>query len=227
MKKYWHCILILATVVGSLSLGNAQEGLTTFTEPFISLKYNATKKYTAQFQLGNRNYLYQDNNYAYKVQLLDLTHISALKIGTASKLGLGARYRLGDPFNNDAENEIRLIQLYKWRFEKTSFFQHQIQLEERFLSDITKFRMRYALQFTLPLENQSVSRPDYLKIYTEPLWQLSPNHKPDLEQRVGSGLGWTIMPDATLDMGLQYRLKNYLNNTGHQLFAILGFTVLI
>lgn len=227
MKNYWHCILILATVVGSLSISYAQEEFTTFTEPFISLKYNATKNYTAQFQFGNRNYLYQDRHYDYKVQLLDLTHISALKIGTDSKLGMGARYRLGDPFNSNAENEIRLIQLYKWRFAKASSLQHQIQFEERFLADITKFRMRYALQFTLPFQNQSVSRPDYLKIYTEPLWQLSPEHKPDLEQRLGSGLGWTIMSDATLDMGLQYRLKNYLNNTGHQLFAILGFTVLL
>ena len=90
MKKYWHCILFLATAIASLSVGNAQEGLTTFTEPFISLKYNATKNYTAQLQFGNRNYLYHDSEYAYRVQLLDLTHISALKIGTASKLGMGS-----------------------------------------------------------------------------------------------------------------------------------------
>ncbi len=227
MKNYWHCMVIVATLMGSLSMGNAQEGLTTFTEPFINLKYKVKKNYTAKFQFGNRNYLYHNSNYSYEVQLLDLTHISTLNFRSNSSLGLGVRYRIGDRFNNDAEDELRLIQLYKWRFANVPFLQHQIQLEERILADITKFRMRFALQLTLPIQNEGLVSPDYIKIYTEPLWQLSPRHKPDLEQRLGSGLGWSLMPHTVLDAGLQYRLKNYLNDTGHQLFAILGFTVLI
>lgn len=227
LKNFWRYIMLVILLGGNLSVGKAQERFTSFTEPFISLKYKATKNYTAQFHLGNRNYLYQDQNYTYKVQLLDLTHISTFILAQKSELGVGARYRIGNRFNLDAEEEFRFIQFLKWRFPKTSFLQQRMQLEQRIIKNIIKFRTRFALQVTLPIPNKSLLSMDFIKIITESLWQLSPINEPDLEQRLGCVPGWNIKSHLKLETGVQYRLKNYTQNIGHQLFAILGVRVSI
>ncbi|MDN3492026.1 DUF2490 domain-containing protein [Winogradskyella bathintestinalis] len=210
----------------------AQENYTLFFEPEIKLEYRISSKYSHSFGIENRNFVYNDATYNFSIKHLEFSHTSEYALNSNQSLAVGIQYRFEKNFKPTEENEFRFLQAFEWGIDKTLFSMEQkIRTEQRFYSSTSKYRLRYELGLTFPLNrsNRALNNVEkntvYIKAETETLFEIAKTQKPELEQRLSSVFGWQFGSSTGFEIGLQYRLADYTQNIGHELFLITGVEI--
>jgi len=201
----------------------AQEKFISFFEPEIEINYGVTEAYTHSFGVENRNFLYKNQNLGYTVKQIDVSHFSEFAIKESQTIGFGIQYRFEESFNKTEENELRFMQEWEWRNQHENFsIKNRLRNEQRFYASTTKYRLRYELGLKFWLQT---NQETYLKTETETLFEVAKTQKPEFEQRATFLYGFKLLPKTTLELGAQYRLANYTQNLGHELFIVLGMEI--
>lgn len=222
-QHYTVCLVILTTFFSITS--QAQENFTGYFEPEVEVSYQATSKYSLSFGIENRTVIYKEGNLKYEVKQIDISHFSEYQWNLEYALGLGVQYRWENAFDSDEENELRLQQQMVYKPEASNFkTAHRVRIEQRLYASDTKHRFRYQLGYTIPLAQENPFRP-YLKAETESLLELAKTQKPELEQRVGVGFGWSLHPKTKLQLGVEYQLEDYTQDLNHELFLLAELSI--
>lgn len=202
----------------------AQQKHAMFFEPEINLEYNVSDNYAHSFGIENRNFIYKNSGFHYHIKHLEFAHTSTFLLNKNQDIGLGIQYRFEENFIDNEENEFRILQEYNWsNLDPTTTLNHRFRNEQRFFSSTTKYRFRYQIGLSIPLGNGDKSTS--FKTEAETLFEVAKTQKPEYEQRFSTLLEWQFQPKTNLEFGLQYRLANYTQNLGHELFLVTSFNV--
>ncbi|SDL64418.1 Protein of unknown function [Salinimicrobium catena] len=133
-------------------------------------------------------------------------------------LSLGLRYRFRDLFDDSETDEFRVIE--QLLIDPANLpLCHRFRLEQRFRENMIH-RFRYDLSYSTPIsQNSSFSAG------TEALYAVSPQLKPEAEQRFSIGLENSSLRHINLEIGLEYRMENYARNLSHEFFITSGLQV--
>ena len=154
-------------------------------------------------------------SFQYDYLLTDFSFIIAKKVNINKSLAIGYLIRA-------KEGEIihRIIQ----QFIITKSYS-SLRLAHRFSSDQTleknertEYRLRYRLSASIPTNGQSIDPKEfYLKINNEYLnaWQ---GKDYDIEIRIVPHLGYKFSDVNKVELGLDYRLNSFLNNSSRNRF---------
>ncbi|MBJ7882839.1 DUF2490 domain-containing protein [Gelidibacter salicanalis] len=212
--------LILSIMILFSVKGQSQDKFKGYFEPAIDLSYQVNPKYGLSFGVENRNVIYSDKNMQYTVKQIDLSHFSEYQWHSKYAFGLGVQYRIEHAFDVDEESELRFQEQIVYTPERSGFeTDHRVRIEQRLYASVTKHRFRYQLGYTIPLAQKQANEP-YLKFDTESLLEIAKTQKPELEQRLGVGLGWFVSSKTTLQFGVEYQLENYTQQLNHELFLL-------
>lgn len=215
-------IFILLILLGFNKI-SSQENFTLYTEPEIKLGYKVSERYTHSFAIENRTKLYENNLWNYDTQHIDLSHFSKFKIKPNKSLAIGLQYRFRKDFDNSKEDEFRLTEQYEWKKQYKTFSIHnRLRNEQRFYNAFTTYRLRY--NFGIKYKVSSNQKYN-LKTEIETLAEFGNSQKPEFEQRLTELLSWTMSPTTSLEIGVQYRLTDYTQDLGHELFLLLGLDI--
>ncbi|MDT0641218.1 DUF2490 domain-containing protein [Zunongwangia sp. F363] len=201
----------------------AQENFSVLAEPEFSLNINTPNRWSFNFQAGNRDLIYAEEENIFKVRHIELTHFTSYETGFYSKISLGIRYRFREMFDNSNVDEKRLIQQYGHsRRYNALTIAHRARLEERFRENTT-FRTRYEFSVEVPLSGLRLDQKEFFIVTdTEALWSLGKHEKPSLEQRLGVSLGNQVGKNTKISLGLQYRYNDYTTTPSSELFIQTG-----
>ncbi|PKA97937.1 uncharacterized protein DUF2490 [Flavobacteriaceae bacterium MAR_2009_75] len=215
------CVVILFFLLACATHG--QDNFTFYIEPAISLNYDVATNYTHNFEIANRNYIY-DEDVALSVRQLEIAHFSKLEIGFDQSIAFGIKYRFREAFESDEENELRLTQQYNFtKRDGNARIGNRIRLEQRIRPSITIHRLRYRLAFDTPLNGEQLDVGEaYFVVSTEALLSLAKASKPEFDQRFTSQIGWLLNPETKLQTGIEYRFENYGQKTENVLFLLVG-----
>lgn len=195
----------------------SQNNTVAYWEPEVSFNYKVAPLLKQNFSLGNRNYLYNDNKTQLTVRQIEIAHFSALTIQPNTSVGLGVQYRFREAFENDKENELRITEQFNFTKSDGSIrFGNRIRLEQRIQPSNLVHRIRYRFAIDLPLKGlkMDIGEP-YLVATTESLLSLGKSEKPMYDQRITSQIGWSINNHLKAQLGVQFRMENYTENTEH------------
>lgn len=221
--KYFKDFLLIILLISGFAV-KAQGNYTLFFEPELNLKYKITPNYHQGFSVENRNFIYNGSKFDYRVKHLEFAHESLFVLNDSQTIGIGLQYRFEENFEASEENEFRLLQEFGWRSNIAALgVAQRLRTEQRFYTSTTKYRLRYELQVAIPL--QSNKKNTHLNIETESLYEIAKTQKPELEQRFGAGIGWQLNPKTEFSLGLEYRLADYTQDLGHELFLVTGFDI--
>ena len=206
----------------------AQDNFSSFLEPEISVNWNRPNRWSFNFAFGNRDILYENEETQFTVQHVEVTHFTSYEVGFYGKVSLGLRYRFREMFDDSNHNEVRIIQQYaRERNYNRIAMAHRFRLEER-LRDRTTFRNRYRLSVEFPLNGDRVDKNEFFLVTeTEALWSLGKYEIPSFEQRFRVSLGQAISKDAKLQLGTEYRLDDYTNDTAGEFFIYTQLSISI
>lgn len=201
----------------------SQENFESFFEPEIEIGYNVNTGYSHSFSVENRNYIYKEGELQFEVKQIEFSHTSSFQLNNDFEIGLGIQYRFEDIFNSSEENEFRLLQEFVWKKEQpVTSFKYRLRNEQRFYASTTKYRIRNEIGFKFPIKNSDAT---YIKLETEALIEVAKTQKMELEQRAGLLVGNSLFRQTILEIGLQYRLADYTQDLGHELFLIMGIEI--
>ena len=208
-----------------ITTASAQDNLSFLAQPQLTIEYKVTDRYKQSFALENRNFIYKDADWNAQVKHLEVSHFSRYEYKKGNHFGVGVRYRFEENFQRSKENEFRLLQQYAWKQKKTMFILKQrIRNEQRFYASITKYRFRYELGIDFPI-GKSFGTVTYFKTATESLLEIAHTQKPEWEQRLSGVFTWQFSKKTDLELGVQYRLGDYTQKIGHELFLIAGLGI--
>lgn len=222
--RFSYFIIILFMVFFTIK---TQAQFKAYFEPSVEISYQISSNYSQSFGVENRNVIYREGEMDYQVKQIDLSHESEFQVHPEYALGFGLQYRIEHAFDRDEENEFRLQEQFVYTPNNSKFnTKHRFKVEQRFYASETKHRMRYRLGYTFPLSEGNSSQP-YLKADTESLLELANSQKPEFEQRLGVGIGWSINSKTKLEVGAEYQLEDYTQDLLHELFLLvnLGITL--
>ncbi|GEQ85711.1 hypothetical protein ULMS_12190 [Patiriisocius marinistellae] len=217
-----YLISILIFILSS-TISWTQENFIMYVEPQIEVEHSVNNLYSINFSVENRNLLYKNNEQQFVVKQIDIGHVSQFELSVNQLIGVGIKYRFKKVFNINEENELRLLQVYKW---KNTWHNHNIKnrlrTEQRFYKSTFKNRLRYELGTAFLINQLSNS---YIKLETEALFEIAKTQKPEYEQRLTTLYGFKLKKDKVVEVGTQYRLADYTQNLNHELFLVLKLEI--
>ena len=217
------CLLLL---VNSFLI-QSQNKSTVYWQPDVSVNYQVSAFYSHNFSVTNRNYLVKDQRTKLSVRQIDLAHFSKVNIDFNKSVGLGVQYRFREAFEESKENELRFTEQFNTTHKIRSIrLGNRFRTEQRITpsSTIHRFRYRFAVDFPLKGLKLDVGEP-YLIATTESLLSVGKSLNPMYDQRITSQIGWSLPKGMKLQVGIQYRLENYTQNT-EQVFFFLNSLIL-
>jgi hypothetical protein len=218
-----RCFLFIIISYLGIFTGIAQNNFESFLENEVELGYQVTERYAHSFGIENRNYLYNDEAFIFEVKQIGLSHFSEYELLENKTIGIGIKYRFEKLFDNSEENELRLMQLFEWEnLQATYSIKNRFRTEQRFYTSKTKYRFRYELGIKRWM---NTIKNNYLKAETESLFELAKTSKPELEQRFTIVYGWQLKTDFEIEIGSQYRIADYTQTLGHELFFVVGIEI--
>lgn len=218
--------LVLFLFLGTY-LARSQNNTTAYWEPEVALNYNVSPLLKQNFSLSNRNYTYQDNKSQLTIRQIEIAHFSSLTIDPYKSIGLGVQYRFREAFESDKENELRLTQQFNVAIKTNSArFGNRFRLEQRIQPSnlVHRFRYRFAVDMPLNGLKLDIGEP-YLVATTESLLSVGKNIKPMYDQRLTSQIGWSITQHLKAQLGVQFRMENYTEQTEY-VFLFLNSLVI-
>lgn len=224
-KSQFFRIFSVILMVSFSIASQAQEKFVGYFEPSVDLSYQVSSKYSHSFAIKKRTSIYRDSKAEYRIKQLDISHFSEYQLDPKYALGLGLQYRWKNVFDTDEENELRLQQQVVYTPEISKFkTSHRFRTEQRLYASITKHRFRYRLGYTIPIAEENAFIP-YVKVNTEFLLEIAKTQKPEFEQRLEVGFGWSLTPKTKFEFGVEYQLADYTQNLNHEVFLMAGLDI--
>lgn len=214
----------MAFLLMGTAIGLAQESFKTYYEPYIKLGYDVTENYSHEFKVEERTILYDNKIFKFDVNQLDLSHFSTMALDDRNALAVGVQYRFEENFVTGEENELRFTEEYTYSIRpKAVEFKHRLRAEQRVTSSSTSHRFRYNFAVTRALNGPEIDTGEaYVVGDVETLLTLANTAKPEYEQRFGLGLGWLLTDVVKIELTTEYRLDDFTQNLGHELFIVTG-----
>ncbi len=217
IKKTYSCVLGL--LFASLAT-QAQNNLTGFWEPVISINYKVKDNYKHNFSLAKRTFVYRDSDIQFTTRQLDLVHFSDFRIKDNQDIAFGVQYRFRENFDDMGSNELRLSQQYNIT-KKIGIVRmgNRIRAEQRITDNPTIHRFRYRFAIDFPLQGETLDVGESYAVFsTESLLSVGKTYLPEYDQRVDAHVGWLLNKDAKFQFGTQWRAENYSHRTEFVLF---------
>ncbi|SIS40890.1 Protein of unknown function [Zobellia uliginosa] len=211
--------IVFGVLMGSLAY--CQENLTGYFQPDISLKYKVNTHYSHSFKVAQRAYIYEDD-FSYRIRQIDLVHFSSFKVDSKQGLALGVQYRFRESFDEPEENELRIVEQYKYSHRnETLNMGSRFRAEQRISPSLTIHRFRYRLAIDFPLKGEELAVGDpYFSASAEALLSVAKGDKPEYDQRLTSHVGWLLGQGTKLEIGAEYRAEDYTHTTEHIFFLL-------
>lgn len=202
----------------------AQKSFKAYYEPFIELKYDVTENYSHEFEVEERTIWYDNGSFNVDVKQLDISHFSTLALNDKNEVAVGVQYRFEENFEPEEENEIRFTEEYKYSVQlKTIEFEHRLRAEQRIYSSSTSHRFRYNFAVSRALKGPEIGTGEaYLVADLETLLTVASSKRPKYEQRIGAGIGLVLTDAIKIEFVTEYRLDDFTQNLGHELFFVTG-----
>jgi hypothetical protein len=175
--------------------------------PKIVLSHKVSNRINWVNSLESRAIIY-DGNYQFSHNLIDVSSILSLKTNLNQSFNFGYIIR----FRN-AEKIYRTFQHYNFVSQFSSLkLAHRFAFEQFYQSDKqTTFRTRYRVSMEKPLNGERLDIKEfYLKFSNEYLYDFE---RKDLEIRGSPNLGFKASKKDKIEVGLDYRLSNFINNS--------------
>lgn len=200
----------------------AQSAQTFMMEPEFTVLLSTESKWSYSIGLANRGILIDEieaDNYSENVtEHLEVNSWVIYETGENSDYSLGIRYRFRELFNPNNENLFRILQQYFHEQNNSMIgWWHRARFEQRFGPTITIFRLRYEFGVSKP-----VSENFSLELETEALYSMSRQFKPQPEQRVAFNVVNTTFENWDFNLGLEYRMDNYIREQENNVFLLAG-----
>lgn len=224
MTKKSKIFLTLLPFLIFLCASNAfsQSAEALMMEPEFTVSISTDSKWSYNLGLANRGILIDEieaDNYSENVtEHLEVNAWTIFETGENSDVSLGIRYRFRELFDPDNENLFRILQQYF--FENSNTFigwWHRARFEQRFGPRLTIFRLRYEFGLSKPLSDDFS-----LELETEALYSMSRQFKPQPEQRVAFNIVNTTFENWDFNLGLEYRMDNYVREQQNNIFVLAG-----
>ena len=199
----------------------SQEHVSALGETRFAVNKKVSQMYDMNFTLRSRYFLYQNSQFKYNQQQIDIYHFSKLKIDKRHALSLGVYYRTRDPFDSGSD-ELRFTQQVSFKPQKQiAQFSHRFRAEQRILNTKTIFRQRYRFSVNVPLNGDKLDIGEaYFIGALEGLQSLSEKRKPELDERTTAQIGWQLSDALKLQAGLEHRGEALNIETKHYLFVL-------
>ncbi len=220
MRSLFFIVFFLMLTV----VGVAQERFKGYFEPYIDLEYDVTDNYSHEFSVEERTVWYDDESFMVDIKQIDLSHFSTLELNDRNAVALGVQYRFKENFDKDEENELRFIEEYKYSIQiNATEIKHRFRAEQRIASTSTSHRFRYNFAVTRGFNGLEIDTGEaYLIGDLETLLTVVHTSKPQYEQRIGAGVGWVLSNSIKLELVTEYRLDDFTQDLGHELFLVTG-----
>lgn len=221
-----NILLFIFILIGTLSIFG-QKKFTGFYEPSINLGYDVTKKFSQEFNLENRTTWYGEEGARFDVKQIDIAHFSKLRLNKKNSVAVGLQYRFRENFEKDKENELRFTEEYTYTTKPNDVeFKQRLRTEQRITPSETVHRFRYNFGITRSFKGTKIKTGDaYIIGDLETLLSVSKKSKPDYEQRVAAGLGLVLSDLLKIETTAEYRLTDFTQNLGHELYFVTGLKI--
>jgi hypothetical protein len=215
-------ILLFVLLILSSFLSKAQSSYQIGLLPSININKKLPYDFSLNFKAESRQelksgFFNMPNDFNYEYELTDFSVITAKKIAINKSLTIGYLIRIrGDNVINRSIQQFIITKNY------SSFkLAHRLSTDQTFeKGEETEFRVRYRLSSEIALNGQSVDPKEfYLKINNEYLnsWQ---GGDYDFEIRIIPFLGYEFSDSKKLELGLDYRMDSFINDSSRNRFWI-------
>ncbi len=220
-------LIITVFILSGASAGFCQDKFTGYYEPYVKLGYKAGKNFSQEFILEERTVWYDKEAFTFKVKQVDFAHFSKLKLNDKNAVGLGLQYRFRENFANDKENELRFTEEYTYATQTSATeFEHRLRAEQRITPSSTSHRFRYNFAVSRSFKGSKIKTGDgYMIGDLETLLTVAKGFKPEYEQRIGTGVGWALSDLVKIELVTEYRLNDFTQNLGHELYVVTGMKI--
>lgn len=220
-------IFLFATLFLNQDL-KAQDNVEFLAEPEFSIDLATKTRWSHSFGIASRDIIFEEEQFHFNVQHIELSHFTGYKLNKANKVSLGVRYRFKELFNDTKTDELRIVEQFSHAIKKENLkIGHRLRIEQR-ITDITRNRSRYRFSLEFPLNNTEEPRKIFsLKTSAEALWMIGKKIPTTYEQRLSVSVGKQIGVNTDLDLGIQYRLSDYTHQAEHNFILITGLNVKI
>ena len=220
MSSISRLVIILVVFISYSTY--SQNEFSTLGESALSINHKVSKSYNVSFTARSRYIVYQNPEFIYIQQQVDIYHFSTYKLSSNKDMSLGVYYRNRDLFDFNQNNEFRITQQFNVVKQKTGMrYGQRFRSEQRFLTARTSFRQRYCIYIDFPLtRKQSGVNKTYFITALEGLLSLSKGIAPELDKRTTAKIGVLLSEKLKLEAGLEYRLEAFNQNAEHNLFVL-------
>lgn len=205
---------------------NAQDNLSVYNEPEISIGVATDTPWSFDFGVAHRRLMYANEASAYIAKNIELSHFTHYKIGKNSKIGLGLKYKFTELFSETAHDKFLIMQQFSHgkKYGKTKW-SHRLRLEERFQGAFSlRPRYRLAAEWPLGMEKNGVDGFS-VAVKTETLYTIYKEASPKLDQRFAIEFGKGLSERVAIEIGLEYQYEDYLHSPEVDLFILSGISV--
>lgn len=226
MGKYFGGILFCFLTTNLWAQSSYQLGLLPALNINQKLDKNWRLNYKVESRISGVEGQFSESPKAGAQYLLtDLSALASRKVGLNNTLAAGYLIRL-----EKGGVSHRAIQQYTLVTSYNAFrLAQRISTDQTFSNEeAAEFRLRYRLSFDVPLNGQEVDdREFYLKINNEYLNSLQGGTY-GLEVRLVPSLGYAFSDNNKIELGVDYRLSDFLNGPSENTFWLpltwyLGF----
>ena len=220
-------LMITSFVLSSAFASFSQNKFTGYYEPYIKLGYDIGKNYSQEFIFEERTTWYDNEAFTLKIKQVDLAHFSKLKLNDKNSVAVGLQYRFRENFSKDKENELRFTEEYTNTTQPSETeFKHRLRAEQRITSSSTSHRFRYNFAVLRSFKGSKIQNgAGYMIGDLETLLTVSEGFKPQYEQRIGAGLGWALSDLVKIELVTEYRLNDFTQNLGNELYVVTGLMI--
>lgn len=208
------------------ALAEAQENLSVYNEPGLSVEFDTETSWAYSFGIAHRRIVYLEEEYVFAARNLEFSHVTTYKTKNAGKFGLGIKYKFIELFDENSHDELRITQQYNYSIKhpgiKTG---HRFRLEERF-EENTSFRVRYRFSAEIPLSGKKTNENGFFLIAeTEALLSMEKTSAPEIDQRFGLSVGKSLWENIEIELGLEYQYEDYTHDPEVELFILSGVSI--
>ena len=223
-----HLLIFLIAILFINQDLKAQDNVELLIEPEFSIDLATKTRWSHSFGIASRDIIYEDDNFHFNAQHIELSHFTDYKVGGANKVSLGLRYRFKEIFHDSKTDEVAILEQFSHGIKKENLkIGHRLRIEQRF-TNIMRNRTRYRFSLEFPLNNIANPRKIFsLKTSAEAIWMIGQKIPTTYEQRLSVSVGKEIGVDTDLDFGIQYRLADYTHHPEHKFFLTTGLNLTI
>ena len=230
-RRLFSTILTTTFFVGIYASGNAQtdQGLGNWNSVLIKGKISPKWSLIGEGHIRSSNYNFNFNYFEIKSAI---GYSITKKFTSLFGVGFYNTYEPGGFFRTPAlQKELRTwLELNLKHSFKRIYFEHRVRLEQRFIGDIYKNRLKYRLGLLLPINKTELAQGTIYLVFNDELFM--PQHGSVVEKnRFYIGTGYKMNGNTSLQIGCvndteyksnSHTVKNYL-----QLSFIYDFSNLI